>query len=190
MRVISGTARGRRLASFRGDKIRPTADKVKGSIFNIIVSSFGPLENREVLDLFSGTGNLGIEALSRGAGKAVFVDENRESINILKENLYLCGFAERSEIIQATAESAIKILSKKGRRFNLVFLDPPYGKGLIDKTLEEIISRNILEDTAVVIAEHSLRERPFAEHDELALIDRRKYGDTEISFYTFESVET
>ena len=79
MRVISGTARGRRLASFRGDKIRPTADKVKGSIFNIIVSNFGPLENMEVLDLFSGTGNLGIEALSRGAAKAVFVDEHPAS---------------------------------------------------------------------------------------------------------------
>ncbi len=183
MRVISGTARGRRLVSFRGDTIRPTADKVKGSIFNIIASNFGPFENMEVLDLFSGTGNLGIEALSRGADKAVFVDENRGSINILKENIGICGLAERSEIIQATVESGIKILSKRGTRFNLVFLDPPYGKGLVEKTMEEIVSRDILEDGAVVIAEHSLREQPLIEYDGLTLTDRRKYGDTEISFY-------
>ncbi|MBI4745769.1 MAG: 16S rRNA (guanine(966)-N(2))-methyltransferase RsmD [Deltaproteobacteria bacterium] len=183
MRVISGTARGRRLVSFRGDKIRPTADKVKGSLFNIIASNFGPLENMKVLDLFSGTGNLGIEALSRGADKAVFVDENRGSINILKENIDTCGFAERSEIIQATVESGIKILSKRNTRFNLLFLDPPYGKGLIEKTMEEIVSRDILEDGAVVIAEHSLREKPLTEYDGLTLADRRKYGDTELSFY-------
>lgn len=183
MRVISGTARGRRLVSFRGDKIRPTADKVKGSIFNIIASNFGPFENMEVLDLFSGTGNLGIEALSRGADKAVFVDENRGSINILKENIGICNLAERSEIIQATVESGIKILSKRGTRFNLVFLDPPYGKGLVEKTMEEIVSRDILEHGAVVIAEHSLREQPLIEYDGLTLTDRRKYGDTEISFY-------
>ncbi|MEK6726424.1 MAG: 16S rRNA (guanine(966)-N(2))-methyltransferase RsmD [Deltaproteobacteria bacterium] len=185
MRVISGTARGRMLASFRGDKIRPTADKVKGSIFNIIASNFGPLENMEVLDLFSGTGNLGIEALSRGAAKAAFVDEHPASINILKENVDICGFAERSEIIQATVESGIKILFKRGIKFNLVFLDPPYGKGLIEKTIEEIISRDILEDGAVVIAEHSLREKPLMEYDGLTLTDRRKYGDTEVSFYLF-----
>lgn len=185
MRVISGTVRGRRLVSFSGDKIRPTADKVKGSIFNIIASNFGPLEEMKVLDLFSGTGNLGIEALSRGAARAAFVDENRGSINILKENIDICGFAERSEIIQATVESGIKLFSKRGTRFNLVFLDPPYGKGLIEKAMEEIVRKGVLEDGAVVIAEHSLRERPLAEYCGLTLADRRKYGDTEISFYLF-----
>lgn len=185
MRVISGTARGRRLISFSGDKIRPTADKVKGSIFNIIASNFGPLEDIKVLDLFSGTGNLGIEALSRGAARAAFVDEHPASINILKENIDICGFAERSEIIQATVESGIKLLSKRGARFNLVFLDPPYEKGLIEKTMEEIVNKGVLEDDAVVIAEHSLRERPLTEYDGLTLTDQRKYGNTEISFYSF-----
>jgi len=185
MRVISGTARGRRLASFRGDKIRPTADKVKGSIFNIIASNFGHLDNMMVLDLFSGTGSLGIEALSRGAAKSVFIDENPGSINILKENIDTCGFAERSEIIQAKVESGINLLSKRGNRFNLVFLDPPYEKGLIEKTVEEIINKEILDDSAVVIAEHSVREQPLMEYDGLTLTDRRKYGDTEISFYSF-----
>src|SRR4030067_866016 len=146
MRVISGTARGRRLASFRGDKIRPTADKVKGSIFNIIASNFGHLDNMMVLDLFSGTGNLGIEALSRGAAKAVFIDENPKSVAILKKNIDICGFAGRSEIIISTVEAGIRILSKKGYRFNLVFLDPPYGKGLVTKTLNDLANDTILEE--------------------------------------------
>lgn len=185
MRVISGTARGRKLVSFSGDKIRPTSDKVKGAIFNIIASNFGHLDDMNVLDLFSGTGNLGIEALSRGAARAVFVDEHSASIKILKENIDICGFAERSEIILATVESGIKLLSKKEARFNLVFLDPPYEKGLIKKTMEEIVGNGVLEDGAVLIAEHSLREQPLMEYGGLTLTDRRKYGDTEISIYSF-----
>jgi 16S rRNA (guanine(966)-N(2))-methyltransferase RsmD len=140
----------------------------------------------KVLDLFSGTGNLGIEALSRGAAKTVFIDESPGSINILKENIDTCGFAERSEITQATVESGINLLSNRGNRFNLIFLDPPYEKGLIENTIEEIVSKDILEDGAVVIAEHSVREQPLMEYDGLALTDRRKFGDTEISFYSFE----
>lgn len=185
MRVISGTAKGRRLASFRGDNIRPTADRVKESLFNIINSNFGQISGVVVLDLFSGTGNLGIEALSRGAENVVFVDENPKSINILKKNIDLCGFADRSEILQASVEYGISLLSKKGKRFNLVLLDPPYQKGFVEKTLHEIARAGILEDGAIVVAEHSLRERPLEEYDGLTLTDRRKYGDTEISFYIF-----
>ncbi len=189
MRVISGTARGRRLASFKGERIRPTADRVKEALFNIITSNFGDLDGKLVLDLFSGTGNLGIEALSRGAEKAVFVDENPKSVSILKKNIDICGFADRSEIVISPVEHGIKLLSRKGKRFDLVFMDPPYEKGLIEKTLNEIISDGILDDNALVIAEHSLRERPSEEYDGLTLTDRRKYGDTEISFYSF-TVET
>jgi len=189
MRVISGTARGRRLASFAGDKIRPTSDRVKEALFNIITSNFGPLDGKQVLDLFSGTGNLGIEALSRGAAKTSFVDENPKSINTLKKNLDICGFADRSEVLVSSVEHGIRLLAKKGKRFNLVFLDPPYEKGLVEKTLEEIVSDGILEEEGVVITEHSLRERPSEEYDGLTLTDRRKYGDTEISFYSF-TVET
>lgn len=186
MRVISGTARGRKLTSFQGDNIRPTADRVKESLFSIINSNFGPLDEIAVLDLFSGTGNLGIEALSRGAANAVFVDENPRSINILRKNIDLCGFADRADVLQASAEYGIKLLSKKGKKFNLVFLDPPYNKGFVDKTLQEIARAGILEEATIVIAEHSLREIPAEKYDGLSLTDRRKYGDTEISFYTFK----
>ena len=189
MRVISGTAKGRRLASFRGNNIRPTADRVKESLFNIIASNFGPLENKKVLDLFSGTGNLGIEALSRGAAEITFVDENPRSINILKKNIDICGFTDRSEVLLTKVENGIRLLSKKGRRFNLVFLDPPYEKGFIEKTLKEVVNERILEEGAVVVAEHSTREKPSTEYQGLALTDRRKYGDTEISFYSFERIE-
>jgi 16S rRNA (guanine(966)-N(2))-methyltransferase RsmD len=190
MRVISGTAKGRRLASFRGEGIRPTSDRVKEALFNIIVSNFGPLDGKKVLDLFSGTGNLGVEALSRGAGRAVFVDESQKSVNIIKKNIEICGLADRSEALRSSVETAIRLLSKKGGIFNLVFLDPPYEKGLVEKTLEDVVKEGIVEDGAVVIAEHSLRERPSDEYDGLTLIDRRKYGDTEISFYKFEILST
>ena len=186
MRVISGTAKGRRLASFHGDRIRPTADRIKEALFNILNSSFGSLEDRQVLDLFSGTGNLGIEALSRGAAKAVFIDENPKSVAILKKNIDICGFAGRSEIIISTVEAGIRILSRKGYRFNLVFLDPPYGKGLVTKTLNDLANDTILEEEAIVIAEHSSREVPPDEYGYLTLSDRRKYGDTGVSLYIYE----
>lgn len=185
MRIISGTAKGRKLVSFKGDKIRPTADRVKESLFNIIASNFGPLEDRKVLDLFSGTGNLGIETLSRGAAGVIFVDENPRSMDVLRKNIDLCGFTGRSEIVIAKVENGIRLLSKKGRRFDLVFLDPPYEKGLVEKSLKEIVSEGVLEEGAVIVAEHSRREVPLMEYDGLTLADRRKYGDTEISFYSF-----
>lgn len=185
MRVISGTAKGRRLASFKGEGIRPTADRVKESLFNIINSNFGPLDDKAVLDLFAGTGNLGIEALSRGAANTVFIDEGLKSVKVLKKNLDVCGFVDRSEIVQTSVESGIRLLSRKGYKFNLVFLDPPYEKGFVEKTLRGLIEEGILEYEAVVVAEHSVRERPSMEYDGLTFTDRRKYGDTEISFYTF-----
>ena len=183
MRVISGTAKGRKLASFRGDRIRPTADRVKEALFNIITSNFGPIDGKTVLDLFSGTGNLGIEAVSRGAAKAVFVDEAPGSISVLRKNIETCGLSERAEVLRTSVLHGTRFLSKRGESFDLVFLDPPYEKGLVEETLKAIVTDGIINDGAVVIVEHSLRETPSDEYEGLTLTDRRKYGDTEISFY-------
>ena len=136
MRVITGTARGRRLKTPENYDIRPTTDNVKESVFNIIQFD---IEGRRVLDLFAGTGQLGIECLSRGAAEAVFIDENTAAVKIVKENLKTCGFT--AAVLQ---QDALSYLRHCGR-FDLVFVDPPYDSGLYESVLETINSVDICE---------------------------------------------
>lgn len=144
MRVITGTARGRRLKEPKNMDIRPTTDKVKESIFNIVQFD---IEGRRVLDLFAGTGQLGIEALSRGAVSATFVDENNEAIRIVRENLAHCGL--HGDVVRADAASYLGSCGK----FDLIFLDPPYDSGILDKVLAKIIQFDILSDGGIIICE-------------------------------------
>ena len=144
MRVITGTARGRRLKEPKNMNIRPTSDKVKESIFNIVQFD---IEGRRVLDLFAGTGQLGIEALSRGAKSAVFVDENNEAVRIVRENLAHCGL--RGDVVRTDAVSYLNNCGK----FDLIFIDPPYSSGIVDKVLAKIIQFDILADGGIIICE-------------------------------------
>ena len=150
MRVITGKARGRRLISPEGFDVRPTTDRVKECMFSIIQFE---LEGKTVLDLFAGTGQLGIEALSRGAAKAVFVDSSRKSAEIVKQNLAL---AKIDAVTSVTVSDAIGFLNTAREKFDIVILDPPYGKGLCDKAFE--ILPRVLNDNAVVICETSADE--------------------------------
>ena len=131
MRVITGTARGRRLKELQGMETRPTTDKVKESLFSIIQFD---IEGRRVLDLFAGTGQLGIEALSRGAAEAVFVDRRPDAVRLVQENLALCGFTDRARVKSGDALAYLK----SGEKFDLIFLDPPYGTGMLEKAMEII----------------------------------------------------
>ena len=124
MRVITGTARGRRLKELQGMETRPTTDKVKESLFSIIQFD---IEGRRVLDLFAGTGQLGIEALSRGAAEAVFVDRRPDAVRLVQENLALCGFTDRARVKSGDALTYLK----SGEKFDLIFLDPPYAADLL-----------------------------------------------------------
>ena len=135
MRVITGTARGRKLKDLPGLDTRPTTDKVKESIFNIVQFD---IEGRRVLDLFAGTGQLGIEALSRGAEKCVFVDQSREAAKVIGENVKTTGFENRSRVAQG---DAISFLTSCREKFGLAFLDPPYASDLLDKALQKKIGR-------------------------------------------------
>lgn len=144
MRVITGTARGRRLREPSNMDIRPTTDQVKESIFNIIQFD---VEGRNVLDLFAGTGQLGIEALSRGAESATFVDESTEAIRLVKENLKHCGLEG-----QVRQTESISFLERCGK-FGLIFIDPPYDSGLAEKALEKIIEFDILCEGGIIICE-------------------------------------
>lgn len=180
LRVISGTAGGHKLKTIKGDATRPTADRVKESLFNIIS---GVISDAVVLDLYAGTGNLGIEALSRGARKAVFVDRSRESVSVIRDNLTHTKLGDRAEIINNDVSVALKKLSRSNMKFDLIFLDPPYGKGLVQKTLELLVTYDIVKENCIVVAEHSALDEVPGEAGCLRLIREQKYGDTKLSFY-------
>jgi 16S rRNA (guanine(966)-N(2))-methyltransferase RsmD len=151
MRIITGKARGRRLREPPGREIRPTTDMVKESLFNIVQFD---IEGRRVLDLFAGTGQLGLEALSRGAASCVFVDESRQAVSIVRENLAYCKL-EGGEIWQGDALDYLR----RGGRFDLIFLDPPYDSGLAEEALALIKAFDILTEGGIIVCE-TRKERP------------------------------
>ncbi len=152
MRIISGTARGRRLKELPGLDTRPTTDKVKESIFNIIQFD---VEGRRVLDLFGGTGQLGIEALSRGAERAVFVDAGREAAKIIQENLEMPAFSRQARVVRG---DALSFLGSCREKFGLAFLDPPYAADLMDQALKQMAAIDIMTENGIIICESSLEK--------------------------------
>ncbi len=180
MRVIGGEARGRKLAVLKGRATRPTTDRVRESLFSILGEK---VIGAEVLDLFAGAGSLGIEDLSRGAGKAVFVDRKSGCARTIRRNLETLGFKERAEVYGQETNKAIKFLARRGRKFGLIFLDPPYRSDLAEGALQELTSSNIIDDGAIVVIEHH-RKRVIPEKvGSLKLVREEQYGDTKLSFY-------
>jgi len=178
MRVITGTARGRRLKTPEGMDIRPTTDNVKESVFNILQFD---IEGRRVLDLFAGTGQLGIECLSRGAKEAVFIDQSRDAVKIVKENLKACGFS--APVLQ---QDAISYLNACGK-FDLIFVDPPYDAGLYKTVLEKINSIDILSEGGIILCE-SRRETDMPEMQAPYYLRKEyRYGKVKLSLYSKES---
>ena len=178
MRVITGTARGRRLKTPEGMDIRPTTDNVKESVFNILQFD---IEGRRVLDLFAGTGQLGIECLSRGAKEAVFIDQSRDAVKIVKENLKTCGFS--APVLQ---QDAISYLNACGK-FDLIFVDPPYDAGLYKTVLEKINSIDILSEGGIILCE-SRRETDMPEMQAPYYLRKEyRYGKVKLSLYSKES---
>ena len=146
MRVITGTARGRRLKELQGMDTRPTTDKVKESMFSILQFD---IEGRRVLDLFAGTGQLGIEALSRGAAEAVFVDKRADAMKLVRDNLELCGLLDRARV---RSDDSLAYL-RSGEKFDLIFLDPPYASGLLEQALSDIAGFDICREHGIIMAE-------------------------------------
>ena len=179
MRIISGVSKGRRLATPKGQAIRPTSDRVKESIFNILG---GEVEGKAVLDLFAGTGNLGIEALSRGAKKALFVEKGRQALNLIQRNLSQFGMNGQSEILPKDVMRAIGILKQRCEIFDLILIDPPYEKGMIQKTLMKLNSDKIHHEDSILIIQHNRRESIPTMFEGWTLIRQRRIGDTLISF--------
>lgn len=157
MRVISGQARGLKLKAPEGLETRPTTDRIKESLFNIMAPD---LYGCVFLDLFSGSGGIGIEALSRGAEKAVFVDSSPKSIAVIKDNLSRARLEDKAEVICKDIFSVIKSLSLKGAAFDIIYMDPPYSKGLVDASIEAIHSGGILKKDGYIAAEQATDEPP------------------------------
>jgi 16S rRNA (guanine(966)-N(2))-methyltransferase RsmD len=178
MRIVSGTARGRRLAAPRGLATRPTSDRVRGAIFNLLGQYF---DGGDVLDLYAGTGALALEALSRGCARAVCVERDRAAAEALRRNAADCGFADRVEVRQERVEVVLPRLPRGA--FALAFLDPPYAEGPA-AALEALPP--LLAPGAWVVAEHDARDEPRERYGGLVRVDRRTYGDTGISIYQLE----
>jgi 16S rRNA (guanine966-N2)-methyltransferase len=178
VRIVAGTARGRRLAVPAGDTTRPTSDKVRAAVFNVLGQFF---EGGTVLDLYAGTGAMALEALSRGCAAATCVDSSPGAAEVIARNAATCGFATRVTVVRRNVATAIPVLP--AATFDLAFVDPPYseGPGAALASLDRV-----LRPGAGVVAEHDRRSPPPDRIGGLVLEDRRAYGDTGISIYRRE----
>ena len=190
MRVISGSARGRKLKSPKTSETRPIMDRVKTALFDILAPE---ILGMRVLDLFAGVGSVGIEALSRGATAATFVERSPEAFRLVRENLAITGLSDRAEVLRTDAFAYLQQAAASGRRFDLVYVAPPQYEGLARQALAQLDSAPLTEPDGLVIVQIHPQER--GELDNLPLTrlrryDERKYGSTLLLFYTDDRDET
>lgn len=179
MRIISGTCRGRKLTQIQGKETRPTSDRVREALFNII----GPgILGASVLDLFAGTGALGLEALSRGAKKAVFLENSPGACKTIRENISLCKMEERAFLYQHDIMGHSLPQTIAGQTFDLIFIDPPYRQGLLEACLDKPGLKGLLSREGTIIAEQSAREPLVNKPIGLDIYRQKKYSKTFISF--------
>jgi 16S rRNA (guanine966-N2)-methyltransferase len=179
MRIISGKLKGRYLVEFKADHIRPTTDRVKESIFNILRSD---IEGASVLDLFAGTGNLTIEAWSRDAAKVVAVELNKKSLEIINKNIQTFKIQDGIEILRQDVFRFLK--AYKGSPFDVIFADPPFTEKIGHAVMEQISSSAVVGQKTIVVIETAKVERIDDKYENLVLIDRREFGDKRASFYS------
>jgi len=181
MRVISGNAKGRPLFLPPKSTARPTSDRIKEALFNILA----PVKGKNFLDVFAGSGSVGVEALSRGAARVAFIEKEAAHCDYINKNLLRCGFTERYDIFGTEVKKAIPILQKKGMRFDILFADPPYEAGLVKDTCELLADQTLLASDSMIIFQHSVREeQDWRQVRGLTVVDQRKYGDTLLTFLT------
>lgn len=180
MRIVAGSARGRPIVGPKGKGIRPTADRVRETLFNVL-GQF--LDGEQVLDLYAGTGALALEALSRGAGRAVLVDQDREAVQLCRRNAEGTGFTGQVEVLHRPVSKAVVELGRAGRKFDLVFADPPYAAHVVQQILEGVEENHLLGGSGTVVIEHDRREEAPVEHGRLRKVDERRFGDTVVSIF-------
>jgi len=182
MRIVGGKYRGRRLASPRGLAIRPTSDRVREAVFDVL----GKVEGASVLDLFAGTGALGLEALSRGAVRAVFVDGGPPSLAVIRRNIQGLLLEQYTRVIQAHLPGRPGRLGDESGPFDLIFLDPPYGKNLIAPTLDLVVRLGLAGPDSQAVAELSAKEETPGFHSPWIGVKEKVYGQTRIIFLVLE----
>jgi len=181
MRITGGRAKGRLLASLKGWNIRPTSDRVREAIFNLIGQDMAGFH---VLDLFAGTGCLGIEALSRGALQALFIDNSVQSIKLIKKNLERCGYEPLGFILKRDLTKGLPWKHPLMRgKFDLIFIDPPYEKEMIPPLLRELSDRDLFASPSIAVAETFKTETLPSSLGKLNMLDSRIYGETKITIY-------
>lgn len=181
MRIVAGVAKGRVLLGPSSERVtRPTADRVRETLFNILGQELEPLD---VLDLFAGTGALALEAISRGAARAVVVERDREALSLIRMNAQALGFLPQLRVIGGPVEKALQTLGREGARFPLVFADPPYALEVLVPTLQALVSQQLLDPGALVVFEHGKQELAPDEVAGLTREDQRTFGATRVSFY-------
>ena len=180
MRIIAGIAKGRRLKTLKGLNERPTTDRVKESIFAVLGQR---VLEADVLDLFAGTGNLGIEALSRGARSVLFIDKSARASRVIDENLHLTQFHDKAEVWVCDSYTGLRRLRSKGRIFDLIFADPPYGRGFGVRTILCLDTSAVLKPEGVVVLEHPPDENLNCTLNSIEVIGNKTFGQTHIHFY-------
>ena len=189
MRISGGLAKGKRIStkklfsqsSKKDEELRPTSSKVREALFDILRDR---IEGASFVDLYAGTGTVGLEALSRGAGKAVFVEPNRLRSKAIKENAVKLGFGEKVTVVERKAQEFLKKASVEKKRFDVFFVDPPYFSEEIMKTLPMIGEKGLLNDKGTVIVEHFFKRKLLEAVGELKMIKSYRYGDTMLTIYT------
>ncbi|MCG8608164.1 16S rRNA (guanine(966)-N(2))-methyltransferase RsmD [bacterium] len=185
MRVIAGAKRGLRLrtvSSVSSGQIRPTSDRTKKVIFDVLGDS---IRNAVILDAFAGCGSLGIEALSRGAGQAVFIEKNRQALFALRKNLEKTDLLSEARIFATTVAEALRILAESTSKFDFIFADPPYYQSLAQTTIADVEHYKLLEQGGWLILEHETRPSLDFRVADLILLKQKKHGDTSVSFYRY-----
>ncbi|MFC1812924.1 16S rRNA (guanine(966)-N(2))-methyltransferase RsmD [Thermodesulfobacteriota bacterium] len=182
LRIIGGDLRGKKLHSIRGAKIRPTADRLRESIFNILGLR---VRDTVVLDLFAGTGALGLEALSRGADSAVFIENDKGALSLIERNIRSCNFNDKARTIKWDIKKNLNCIKSTSPTFDLVFMDPPYNGKAIRPALLNLQRSGALEEDALIIVEHSPLEAIPEDILELTVVDQRRYGKALVSFLNY-----
>lgn len=181
MRIGAGSAKGRELKGPKdASRIRPTADRVRQTIFNVLGQWF---EGQRVLDVYAGTGAFGLEAISRGATGATLVDKDREALELCRTNAQSLGFLAQVEILALPAEKAIAQLGRQGAQFDVIFADPPYAAKVVQTLLEQLAPHPLLAPDGILVIEHDKREPSPEHHAGFTRVDQRRFGDTEVSFF-------
>lgn len=180
MRVIGGTYRGRRLRAPQGLEVRPTSDRLRETIFNILAPE---IEGSRFLDICAGTGAVGIEAISRGAARATFIDRSRRACSTIEENLKTIGAGSQARVINSDAASALRRLDEEGAQCDIAFFDPPYASEIYSQVIAMIASGSLLAEEAVLVVEHRRKSPPESEHGRLKLYREVKQGESALAFY-------